>query len=113
MGINGRMFIPHGPRAPALIPYSRASHGEAPPPCKGRDCVEGGTGSRCSAVRTMGRRDSTKLGSGKCTWWNKANKPCFNTGLQGNKTVVQRQGAENEWIIKDHNRKLRCLCRCR
>ena len=33
----------HGPRAPALIPYSRASHGEAPPPCKGRDC-RGGNG---------------------------------------------------------------------
>ena len=52
----------------------------------------------------MGKHDSAKLAKGKCQWWNNSNKPVYSTGLHGNKTIVQRQGAENEWIINRKGR---------
>jgi hypothetical protein len=50
----------------------------------------------------MGPRKCDRLA--KCKWFTRASGTLYQTGLQGNKTVVQVQTAANEWIA---NRKAR------
>jgi len=53
-------------------------------------------------------RESTRLGT--CKWYTNVTGSLYNTGMQDNTTVVQRQGAENEWIFKGSRAgKRRCV----